>query len=242
VIVRRRWLAPIAAAACALAVVGCGTNANSGGSGDGTTQTESDPHFPRPSSVGNGIDPAPPIAPAVRRAATAAGCTVRAFPPEETAYQADGTLHAETEPTYEQSLPPASGLHYYVWADWGLYDKPVPYRFQVHNLEHGGVTVHLGKGLSAEARQQVEDFWRGSPAYLVVVPEESEKFPPDAVVMITWQRWLVCKPFSAKSLPAMRVFRDTYRGTGPEYAPATNNGEGDSTPGLPRPRLRDPDS
>jgi hypothetical protein len=243
VIVRWRWLTPIAIGACALAAVGCGTNAGSSGTTNSTpTSAQGDPHFPRGSSVGSGIDPAPAIAATVRQAAAAAGCTVRAFPPEATQFQPDRTLHVETEPTYHQSLPPASGLHYPVWADWGVYDKPIPFRFQVHNLEHGGIVIHLGTGLSAQARQQIQDLWSASPAYMLVVPEDFAKFPADAVVVTSWQRWLVCKPFDAKGLAAIRVFRDTYRGTGPEYAAAINSGEGDATPGLPTPRIKDPDT
>jgi predicted small secreted protein len=242
VIVRRRWLAPIAIGACALAAVGCGTNAGAGGDTKSTTQAQGDPHFPRGSSVGSGIAPAPAIAARVSQAAARAGCDVRAFPPEETQLQPNGTLHVETEPTYHESLPPASGLHYQVWADWGVYDKPIPFRFQVHNLEHGGIIIHLGKGLSAQARQEIQDLWTASPAYTLVVPEDFAKFPANAVVVTSWQRWLVCKPYAAKDLAAIRVFRDTYRGTGPEYAAAVNNGEGDSTPGLPTPKIADPDT
>jgi Protein of unknown function (DUF3105) len=168
---------------------------------------------------------------------------VRAFPAEQMHYQADGTLHTESEPTYHQSLPPASGLHYPVWADWGFYDKVIPFRFQVHNLEHGGIIIHMGKDLSAEQRQQIQDFWSAAPAYVLVVPEEFKEFPANAVVVTSWQRWLVCKPFdAAKDLPAIRVYRDTYRGTGPEYAGAVNSGEGDSTPGLPTPKIPDRDA
>ena len=245
-IVRRRWLTPIAIGACVLAVVGCGTNAGSNNGGNGTTNAQNDPHFPRGSSVGNGISPAPPIARRVKQAADAAGCTVRSFPPEVTAYVASGpyagTLHVETEPTYHQSLPPTSGLHYPVWADWGVYNKPVPFRFIVHNLEHGGIEIHYGKSISSDDLQKIIAFWRASPAYLLVLPEDFPQFPPNAVVVTSWQRWMVCKPFEEKDLAAIAVYRDTYRGTGPEYAPAINSGEGDATPGLPTPEIKDPDT
>jgi len=37
--------------------------------------------------------------------------------------------------------PPSSGEHYPVWADFGVYDFPLPRGFWVHNLEHGAVVV-----------------------------------------------------------------------------------------------------
>jgi hypothetical protein len=123
-----------------------------------------------------------------------------------------------------------------------LYVRPVPYRFQVHNLEHGGIILHLGNDLSAEARKGVEDLWRESPAYLLVVPEENDRFPGNAIVVTSWQRWMVCDPYDSADRAAIRVYRDTYRGTGPEHAPATNSGEGDATDGLPTPKFADPDS
>jgi hypothetical protein len=183
----------------------------------------------------------------VKDAAAAAGCSVQSFPPEVTEYVQSGpyrgSLHVLTEPTYRQSNPPTSGLHYPVWADWGFYDKVVPYRFQVHNLEHGGVILHLGTGLSAQQRTQIQNFWRASPAYMLVVPENDSALAPDGVVVTSWQRWMVCKPFdAAKDLAAIAVYRDTYRGTGPEYIPASNSGEGDATPGLPTPKIPDPNA
>jgi hypothetical protein len=37
--------------------------------------------------------------------------------------------------------PPSSGSHYPVWADFGVYDFPLPRGFWMHNLEHGAVVV-----------------------------------------------------------------------------------------------------
>jgi hypothetical protein len=38
-----------------------------------------------------------------------------------------------------KSVPPSSGAHYDEWAAYGIYAKPVPWGFLVHNLEHGAV-------------------------------------------------------------------------------------------------------
>lgn len=38
-------------------------------------------------------------------------------------------------------VPPASGDHYNVWADYLTYAAPVPWGFLVHSMEHGGVVL-----------------------------------------------------------------------------------------------------
>lgn len=56
--------------------------------------------------------------------------------------------------------------------------------------------------------------------------------------MTSWQRWMVCKPFSAKTVEAVRVFAETYRGAGPEPVAALNSP--DTAAGLPKPTEPDP--
>jgi hypothetical protein len=53
-----------------------------------------------------------------------------------------GALHhpAGTALTYCTS-PPSSGDHYDQWAAFRVYDKPVPYGYLVHSLEHGAVIL-----------------------------------------------------------------------------------------------------
>jgi len=53
--------------------------------------------------------------------------------------------------------PPSSGAHYPVWADFGVYDFPLPRGFWVHNLEHGAVVVayHCPNGCEDEVSRAV---------------------------------------------------------------------------------------
>jgi len=37
--------------------------------------------------------------------------------------------------------PPSTGNHYPLWAAFGVYDRPVPRGFWVHDLEHGAVVI-----------------------------------------------------------------------------------------------------
>ena len=49
---------------------------------------------------------------------------------------------------------------------------------------------------------------------------------------------MVCKKWNPRVLNAIRVYRDTYRGTGPEQVPSLNTGT--TEPGLPKPVLPNP--
>jgi hypothetical protein len=50
--------------------------------------------------------------------------------------QATGDAHVPYN-----SDPPTSGPHMPGIAPWGMYDRPIPKEYQVHNLEDGGVLV-----------------------------------------------------------------------------------------------------
>jgi len=201
-----------------------------------TPQLDDQARFPRPTTVGSGDvgTPAPPIAPAVRNAARRAGCTVRGFPSE-------GRQHVEPDaaPDYG-TQPPTSGNHFEVPAKFGAYDKPVPEMPIVHSLEHGGVVISVGRDVPAAARAEIGRFWADSPPYMIVMPGRSSGFPAAGVVVTSWQRWLVCKPYESSDLAAIRAFRDAYRGTGPEGSAALHSGGRVPYPGTPEPIAEDP--
>ena len=246
------------AAAVSLALAGCGGGSSSGSgggsTGTGTTsatdvvaypdgpilpnlpspQLDDANRFPKGSSVGDGLQGPPPIAPAVKKAADAAGCTTQAFAGE-------GRTHVQPKnaPTYGQQ-PPTSGNHYPVPANWGVYDKPLPDMLAVHNLEHGATIVYIGTKVPAATRQAIGDMWAKSPPYVIVAPGVSKGFPADGVVVTSWQRWLVCKGFTAKKLAAVIAFRDAYRGTGPEVIAALNASGVEAFPNAPKPSVPDP--
>jgi len=85
-----------------------------------------------------GTTPPPSDASVSALAALAGGpCNVEvATPPDE------GYDHlALCAPTHYNSKPPASGNHYPVWPVFRVYDKPVPWGFLVHGLEHGAIVI-----------------------------------------------------------------------------------------------------
>ena len=187
---------------------------------------------PRGASV-NYNDPPPPIAAAVTAAADAAKCTVAAF-----AGETDPQNHISGESAANLSIPPLSGAHNEYWADWGVYSKPIPYKHQLHNLEHGGVIIHYGTEVPVDGVNALRTLWAKSPAFLIVVPDSNTEFPKDAVVVGSQQRWLVCKPFTPAMVSAIQAFVDEYRGRGPEPVQAVNAG-GDRPDGLPAPKIAD---
>lgn len=60
----------------------------------------------------------------------------------EQSWPNEGATHwpAGTALSYCTS-PPSSGDHYDIWASYRTYDKPVPYGYLVHSLEHGAVIL-----------------------------------------------------------------------------------------------------
>jgi hypothetical protein len=101
----------------------------------------------------------------------AAGCTYRDvearenLPPKQ-------QVHVEKLPKgfKYNTDPPTSGPHHPTTIIWGIYDAPIPQLNSVHNLEHGGVIIQYGRGISAGAIGQLEEFYRDDPNGVIVAP------------------------------------------------------------------------
>jgi hypothetical protein len=231
-----------ATAAPAAAEDGTATSTTNTGSSDQLVIRSVDASkFLRGSSVGFGEGPAPILSPTVRRAARRAGCRLRSDASAVGIHlllSDVAPLHTDNPDYSTQSRPPTNGLHRSVWADWGFYEQPVPYAYEVHNLEHGGVIVHIGLKVTRKQGTKAIRMWAESPPYLLIVPG----LPPDVsrrgVTVTSWQRAMVCKTWNARTVAAIRIYRNVYRGTGPEQIPSLNSGS--SAPDLPTPALADP--
>ena len=181
---------------------------------------------PQGSSVGSGLGGPPPIAGAVRKAASRANCRVRAFASEGNAHSSGTVRHAQS--------PATSGTHATRWADWGLYDRPIPMRYLVHNLERGGVVVLHGTKLSAAGQAGVVELLSREPGYGILAPRRTTSlkpaepgigvsaFPERGLVVFSWQRRMVCATTRGNVIAALTTYLRTYRGTGPEQVPAIN--------------------
>jgi uncharacterized protein DUF3105 len=208
------------------------TTKSTGAQQDTLTIKAVDPsRFERGSSVGTGMGPAPRFTAPVRRAATLARCRLRGD-------ISAGRNHVQ-QPDYSLvPRPPTNGPHRPIWANWGFYTSPVPYPYEVHNLEHGAVVVHLGLQIGRAAGTQVVRLWANSPPYMLVVPGLPADVPQRGVTVTSWQRAMLCKTLNARVVTAIRTYRDAYRGRGPEQIPSLNSGA--SAPDLPTPALPDP--
>ena len=129
-----------------------------------------------------------------------------------------------TRTTAKVPRPPTNGRHRPLWANWGFYQQPVPYAYEVHNLEHGAVVIHLGLRIDRAPGTQVLRLWAQSPPYVLIVPGLPADVPRRGVTVTSWQRAMICKTWNARTLTAIRTYRDAYRGAGPEQIPSLNTG------------------
>jgi hypothetical protein len=167
--------------------------------------------FLRGSSVGFGEGPPPSFAPVVRtRATKRAGCRLRA----------DAS---------------AIGIHL-------LISDIVP--LHVANPDYSKVRRPPTNGhhrpLWADWGTRVVRMWAGSPPYLLIVPGLPADVPQRGATVTSWLRAMICKTWNARTLGAIRTYRDAYRGTGPEQVPSLNTGT--TAQDLPTPALPDPSS
>ncbi len=75
--------------------------------------------------------------------------------------------------------PPSSGPHYPVWADFGVYDFPLPRGFWVHNLEHGAVVVTYNCPDGCEDEVSEASAWLAE-----LVPDASCSAGPPRVLIV----------------------------------------------------------
>jgi hypothetical protein len=211
-------------------------------SGDRLTIRSVDPSkFLRGSSVGFGEGPAPTLSPTVRRAALRAGCRLRSDASAVGIHlllSDVAPLHVDNPDYSRQVRPPTNGHHRPIWANWGFYQQPVPYAYEVHNLEHGGVAIHIGLAVTRAQGTKAVRMWAASPPYMLIEPGLPADVPRRGVTVTSWQRAMVCKRWNAHTVAAIRIYRDVYRGTGPEQIPSLNSGA--SADDLPTPVLPDP--
>jgi hypothetical protein len=196
-----------------------------------TIQSIDPTKFLRASSVGQGEGGRPKFAAAVRTAAANAGCTLRAD-------KSHGRVHAANPVYTDVPRPPTNGSHRPIWANWGFYAQPVPYAYTVHNLEHGSINIFLGIGIGRASGTSVIRMWAESPPYILILPGPPADVPKQGATITSWQRAMICKTWNGRTLAAIRTYRDTYRGTGPEPVPSLNSGA--SAKDLPTPALADP--
>ena len=157
----------------------------------------------------------------VAQAMEAAGCTYKTYPGLPAGVHIS---NPNATPKEWNSFPPTSGPHYGQWVIWGEYDQPVRLAQSVHNLEHGGIVMFYGSGVSQDEITKLRSFYREDATAMLLAPL------PRLGNKIALSAWYSSDPASGESQgilaectgfneDAFRTFRDTYRFKGPERIP-----------------------
>ena len=79
-------------------------------------------------------------------------------------------LQNPNAPVNYNSFPPSSGPHYASPAPWDIYTDPIKQTILVHNLEHGGIVIQYGPGVSKSDVQDLQSFVQDDPYGMVLAP------------------------------------------------------------------------
>lgn len=200
--------------------------AGSGGDDEVTVDGEELPeaaHIEVQSGSVNGFAPdgregTPP--PAVQQgdleiAAREAGCELDLDLPDE------GNTHLrpnEDPPDYETD-PPTSGNHVVPprqQADGAYSEYPDPV-FTVHSLEHGRIALQYSPELPEDQQLELKGLFDEDFDGMLLFPNPEMPFD---VAATAWTQMIGCPTYEGQAtLDALRAFRDTYRGQGPEPVP-----------------------
>jgi hypothetical protein len=150
-----------------------------------------------------------------------------------------GSNHVEKLPKEYKpnAFPRTTGPHHAQTVIFGEYTESVPQLNLVHNLEHGGVAVQYGPGVSARTIQQLQEWYRTDPRGLILAPlPDVEQAAPlrNKIALTAWTADLedesdpnseivrqegvlaICSRFDRG---AFDEFLDDYRAKGPERFP-----------------------
>jgi hypothetical protein len=223
---RRLMLTYVGAGVITLVVVVGLVVVLAGGSSDNSVNAQDFPanaHIQPQSGSTNGVTPddrvgTPP--PAVQQgdlqtAAKAAGCVLHLNLKNE------GQTHlkpSDPVPHYGTN-PPTSGNHIVpplMQADGAYSAFPQPVRF-VHSLEHGRIEIQYAPDLSDADQLALKGVFDEAPPGMLLFPNPQM---PYEVAATAWTQLMGCKTYKgAATLDAIRDFRDTYLGHGPEPVP-----------------------
>ena len=154
----------------------------------------------------------------LEQAANIAGCDLKLDLPDE------GSQHFtnENQGSYD-TRPPTSGDHYGAaepgngaLAD-GAYIETPPISRAVHSLEHGRIGIQYSPDLPQQDQLALKGVFDEDPNGMLLFPNRDM---PYEVTATAWTQLIGCRKYDgAATLDAIRAFRDTYRGQGPEAVP-----------------------
>jgi uncharacterized protein DUF3105 len=155
--------------------------------------------------------PPPPLQQGdLKKAAAAAGCKLMLDLPDE------GNTHIAKEseiPDYKTN-PPTSGNHNPEQLADGAYAEMPQNWYFVHSLEHGRIEIQYSPKLPESDQLALKGVFDEDPPGMLFFPNSDM---PYEVAVTAWTQLMGCPKYEgAKTLDAIRDFRDTYRGLGPE--------------------------
>jgi Protein of unknown function (DUF3105) len=160
--------------------------------------------------------PPPPLQQGdLEAAARAANCDLRLNLRDE------GNTHiAQGQPVPDyKTNPPTSGNHInppLQQADGAYSEAPGP-QYVVHSLEHGRIAIQYSPDLPEEEQLALKGVFDEDPDGMLLFPNPDM---PYEVAATAWTQLLGCDSYEGDAtLDAIRDFRDTFRGQGPEDVP-----------------------
>jgi hypothetical protein len=120
-------------------------------------------------------------------------------------------------------IPPSSGDHYSIWADYLTYTSPVPWGFLVHSMEHGAVVLAYDPSSPAAAQIQTafaaiitahgidpvcrDESW---PSRIIVVPAHDLHTP---IAAAAWEHTYEA---TCLDMPSLSAFVEAHYAQAPE--------------------------
>ena len=144
----------------------------------------------------------------LQTAAEEAGCDLQLDLPDE------GSDHVGDDelPEWETS-PPTSGNHSAQQQADGAWES-VEMGNILHSLEHGRIDIQYSPDLPETEQLELKGVFDEDPAGMLFFPNADM---PYEVAATAWRQLIGCDRYEGRAtLDAIRAFRDTYRGRGPE--------------------------
>lgn len=153
---------------------------------------------------------APPIAPATECVVTTGRAPA-----------SDATHHPPCSDLDYPIHPPPGGPHFGQWADFGVYDQPVPLGFLVHSLEHGAVVLahncveacpDVLSAFEALRADRDDPSCREHPngSRVIIVPDPTLEVP---IAAVAWEHLYLA---TCLDEPSLRAFVDAHYAQAPE--------------------------
>jgi Protein of unknown function (DUF3105) len=141
-------------------------------------------------------------------------CVRKTFPDQVAGVSNEERHPAELPKGFEYNSTPATSGPHGSTVIFNVYTEPVPQFNVVHNLEHGGVAVQYGSGVSQATVAKIIDWYDKDPRGLVVapLPPELETKDPSLrrkIAVTSWTHLMTCNTFDEGALDS---FSDDYRG------------------------------